>query len=74
MLSSIYGLVGQDNSIYQGTKNKENFTYSLNKGALINLTRQMSSYYTNLASELIICPGGVYDKSISKKINIIKNL
>ena len=67
LLGSIYGLVGQDNSIYFGTKIKENLAYSLAKGALVNLTRQMSSYYSRYGIRVNnVCPGGVYDKSISK--------
>ena len=59
--SSIYGMLGQDLSIYKKTKMRESLTYSVVKGAIINFTRQMASYYgkydilTNC-----ICPGGVY--------------
>ena len=43
---SIYGLVAQDNNIYKGIKNmSSNFTYSMIKGGIVNLTRQMASYY-----------------------------
>ena len=41
----IYGLNGQDLLIYKKTKMKENMTYSIVKGAVVNLTRLMSSYY-----------------------------
>jgi len=75
LLSSIYGLVGQDNSIYSGTKVRENLVYSLAKGAIINLTRQMASYYTRHGIRVNnICPGGVYDSSISKKDKSYKKL
>ena len=44
-----------------------NLAYSLAKGALVNLTRQMSSYYSRYGIRVNnVCPGGVYDKSISK--------
>ena len=44
-LNSIYGLLGQDLSIYEKTSIKENMSYSLIKGGLTNLTMQMASYY-----------------------------
>ena len=67
LLGSIYGLVGQDNSIYFGTKIKENLAYSLAKGALINFTRQLSAYYSRYGIRVNnVCPGGVYDKSINR--------
>ena len=44
-LSSIYGVRGQDLQIYEGTEMKENMTYSVIKGGITNLTRQMASYY-----------------------------
>lgn len=67
LLSSIYGLVGQDLSIYKNTAIKENVTYSIIKGGLINFTKQMASYYSKKGIRINnICPGGVFDK---KKIN-----
>ena len=44
-LNSIYGLLGQDLKIYEKTAMKENMTYSIIKGGITNLTRQMASYY-----------------------------
>ncbi len=59
--SSIYGFLGQDLTIYKKTNMKENMTYSVIKGAIINFTRQMASYYAryNILTNCI-CPGGVY--------------
>ena len=60
LLGSIYGLNGQDLSIYRKTKMKENMTYSIVKGAVVNLTRLMSSYYGKYNIRVnAICPGGV---------------
>lgn len=77
LLSSIYGLVGQDLSIYKNTKIKENITYSIIKGGLINFTRQMASYYSKRGIRINnVCPGGVIDKKkLYKKNykNFIKN-
>ena len=44
-LSSIYGIRGQDLNIYEGTNMNENVTYSVIKGGINNLTRQIASYY-----------------------------
>ena len=42
---SIYGVVGQNLNIYKKTNMRENITYSMVKGGIINLTKQMASYY-----------------------------
>ena len=70
LLSSIYGLVGQDISIYEGTNVTENFSYSMIKGAIISLTKQMCSYYTKFGIRVNnVCPGGVIN--IDEKKNSI---
>jgi len=57
---SIYGSVGQDLSIYKNTKMRESMTYSIIKGGLHNLTRQMASYYgKNNIRVNTIAPGGI---------------
>ena len=59
-LGSIYGLVGQDLSIYKETELSENMTYSIIKGGIINLTRQMSAYYGRYNIRVnTICPGAI---------------
>lgn len=76
--SSIYGILGQDLNIYKNTKMRENMTYSVIKGAIINFTRQMASYYgkNNLLVNCI-CPGGVYGPvqgfSKTQDKNFLKN-
>ena len=67
-MSSIYGLVGQDISIYKNTKMTESMTYSVIKGGINNLTRQMASYYgkSNIRVNSI-CPGGIQEKNHNKK-------
>lgn len=74
LLGSIYGLVGQDLSIYKNTNMRENITYSVIKGGIVNYTRQMASYYgpKNIRVNCL-CPGGVLDKINSKNKNFIKN-
>ena len=60
--SSIYGLLGQDMNIYKNTGIKENMTYSIIKGGIISLTRQMASYYGKYNIRINnLCAGGVFD-------------
>ena len=60
--SSIYGFLGQDISIYKNLKMSENMIYSMIKGGIINLTRNMASFYgENNVRINNICPGGVID-------------
>ena len=67
-MSSIYGLVGQDLSIYKKTDMKENLTYSIIKGGLINFTKQMASYYSKKGIRINnVCPGGIIDKTKIKQ-------
>jgi len=59
-LGSTYGIVGQDLSIYEGTEMTENMTYATIKGGVINLTRQMASYYGQFNIRInTLCPGGL---------------
>jgi NAD(P)-dependent dehydrogenase (short-subunit alcohol dehydrogenase family) len=71
LLSSIYGTLGQDLTIYEKTNIKENLSYSIIKGGIVNLSRQLASYYgkDNIRVNTI-CPGGIKDKQ--NKI-LIKN-
>ncbi len=63
-LSSIYGVVGQDLSIYKNTKMRESMTYSIIKGGINNLTRQMASYYGKYKIRVnAVCPGGIKEKT-----------
>ena len=75
LLGSIYSLVGQDNSLYSGTNISENFSYSIIKGAIVNLTRQMCSYYTRYGIRVNnICAGGVYDHNMKLNYKKYKRL
>ena len=59
-LGSIYGLLGQDLNIYKDTEMSENMTYSIIKGGIINLTRQMASYYGQYNIRVnTLTPGGI---------------
>ena len=59
-LGSIYGIVGQDLTIYEGTDMNINMTYSTIKGGIISLTRLMASYYGQYNIRVnALCPGGL---------------
>ena len=59
-LGSIYGIVAQDLTVYKGTDMHENMTYATIKGGIINLTRQMASYYGQYNIRVnTLCPGGL---------------
>ena len=77
-LNSIYGLLGQDMNIYEKTSMKENMPFSMIKGGLVNLTRQMASYYGRFGIRINgICSGGlkghVAGKSSTQEKQFIKN-
>jgi NAD(P)-dependent dehydrogenase (short-subunit alcohol dehydrogenase family) len=61
-MASIYGMVGPDFTIYEGTKMGNAVGYSAIKGGLINLTRYLASYYGphNIRVNSI-SPGGIFD-------------
>lgn len=66
-LSSIYGVCAQDMSIYKQTDMKESMTYSVIKGGINQLTKQMASYYGKYQIRInAICPGGIREKKHSK--------
>jgi len=66
-LGSIYGILGQDLSVYEGTDMKENMTYSVIKGGITSFTRQMASYYgkNNIRVNTLV-PGGLLGHSAGK--------
>ena len=69
-LNSIYGLLGQDLNIYEKTSMKENMPYAMIKGGLVNLTRQMASYYGRFGVRVnSICPGGLIGH-VAGKLNL----
>ena len=71
-LSSIYGVVAQDQQVYKGTTMKESMTYSIIKGGINNYTRQMASYYGKFGIRCnALCPGGIQTSDHTTKF--IKN-
>lgn len=72
-LNSVYGVVGQDQTIYKKTRMKENMTYSIIKGGLINLTRQMASHYGISGIRInTLCIGGIKGHVAGQKIQTKK--
>ena len=69
-LGSIYGIIGQDLTVYDSTDMHENMTYAVIKGGITNLTRQMASYYGQFNIRVnTLCPGGLEGHVASKKSN-----
>ena len=72
---SIYGLLGNDFTVYEGTEMTSPMAYSAIKAGIINITRYLASYFgKNNVRVNNICPGGVFDgqnetfvKNYSKK-------
>ncbi len=62
-ISSIYGVVGNDFTIYEGYGGTSPAAYSAIKGGIINFTRYLASYYgkDNIRVNCV-SPGGIKDK------------
>lgn len=61
-LGSVYGLVGPDFSIYQGTDMTSAAAYAAIKGGIVNYTRYLASYWGARGVRAnVVCPGGVFD-------------
>ncbi|MEO6901889.1 MAG: oxidoreductase [Bacteroidia bacterium] len=61
-IASIYGVVGPDFTIYEGTEMTMPVAYSAIKGGLINLTHYLASYYGKVSIRVnTISPGGIFD-------------
>ncbi|GAH16016.1 unnamed protein product, partial [marine sediment metagenome] len=62
-LSSIYGVMGSNPSLYEGTDMEMPAGYAYNKAGVIGLTRWIATNYGcyNVRANCV-CPGGVWDK------------
>lgn len=61
-MSSIYGLLGPDFTVYDGTEMTMPAAYSAIKGGLNNLTRYLASYYGKYQVRInTVSPGGIFD-------------
>ena len=71
LLSSIYGIVGQNLNLYKETKMHENAIYSIIKSGIINYVRQMSSFYGHKGIRVnSISPGGLYGHDVSSRSKV----
>jgi len=61
-IASIYGVVGPDFSIYEGTGMGNVAEYAAIKGGIINITRYLASFYGKYNIRInCVSPGGVFD-------------
>ncbi len=61
-IASIYGVVGNDFSVYEGTGLTSAAAYSAIKGGIINFTRYMASYFGRENIRInCVSPGGIFD-------------
>jgi NAD(P)-dependent dehydrogenase (short-subunit alcohol dehydrogenase family) len=69
-MSSIYGLVGPDFTVYEGTEMTMPAAYSAIKGGLNNFTRYLASYYGAYQIRVnTVSPGGIYDNQPESFVN-----
>ncbi|NKB71764.1 MAG: SDR family oxidoreductase [Candidatus Latescibacteria bacterium] len=62
-ISSIYGVVANDPSLYEGTDMKQPPDYTFVKGGMINFTRYLANYYGKQGVRAnCICPGGYFNE------------
>ena len=61
-IASIYGIVGSNLSLYEGTTMTTAPDYFFHKGGMINLTRYLASHYGAQKVRLnVVSPGGIYN-------------
>ena len=60
LISSIYGLVGPDMSLYEGTAMANPAGYGVSKGGLLQLMRHLSTVFAPHVRVNAISPGGVW--------------
>jgi NAD(P)-dependent dehydrogenase (short-subunit alcohol dehydrogenase family) len=61
-MTSIYGVVGNDLTIYENTSINTAAPYSAIKGGVINFTRYLASYYGRQSVRVnCVSPGGIFD-------------
>lgn len=69
-IASIYGVVGNDFTLYEEYGGTSPAAYSAIKGGLINFTRYLASYYGRKGVRVnCVSPGGIYDNQHPTFIN-----
>jgi len=72
-VSSIYGLVGADQRIYGKSKLNSPSFYAATKGAMVNFTRYLASYWQGKNIRInTITLGGIFDKKLHTDKTFIK--
>ena len=73
-ISSIYGLIGPDQRIYGKSRLNSPAFYSATKGAMVNLTKYLASYWgpKNIRVNTLTL-GGIYDKKLHSGKDFVKN-
>jgi NAD(P)-dependent dehydrogenase (short-subunit alcohol dehydrogenase family) len=62
-ISSIYGTVGPDFGVYEGTEMTMPAAYSAIKGGVVNFSRYLASYYGKHHVRInCVSPGGIFDQ------------
>lgn len=73
-IASIYGVVGNDFSIYENTQIGTAAEYSAIKGGLINFTRYLASLYGRHNVRInCVSPGGIFDNQDPKFVATYEN-
>ena len=74
LFSSIYGIIAQNNTIYQNNSLNQNFTYPIIKHGINGGVKQFAAYYGKYNIRVnAICPGGIINKNLKKNEKFIKN-
>jgi NAD(P)-dependent dehydrogenase (short-subunit alcohol dehydrogenase family) len=73
-IASIYGVVGNDFTIYEGTDLTSAAAYSAIKGGIINFSKYLASYYgkDNIRVNCV-SPGGIFDNQNSRFVKNYEN-
>ena len=66
-IGSIYGSIGPDFNLYEGSNLTMPAAYSAIKGGVINFTKYLASYYGKHGINInCVSPGGIYNNQPSK--------
>lgn len=72
-ISSIYGMVGSNLSLYEGTPMKTAPDYFFHKGGMLNLTRYLASHYGHAGVRVnVVSPGGIYNPDTPQPAQFIE--
>ena len=72
-IASIYGMVGSNLSLYEGTPMTVAPDYFFHKGGMINLTRYLGSHYGHRGVRAnVVSPGGIYNPDTPQPAQFIE--